>query len=274
METHVPATMPVTLDEMIFEHRNKEYGAYELRKTYTSTVNRAMWIGITLFSALFITSYIFAHQKDEEKKLREVSVTIQDIPQENLPPVEEIPEPEPPKQVEQIQVEKFLEPKVVETTEIEEVPPTQAELAVAAIGNEDKEGTETTSVISETPPEVAPPAETKIAEIEDDNKEFLSVEVSPSFVGGVSEMYKFLGKTLKYPSAAQRQNVEGRVYMSFVVEKDGSITDVHVMKGIGFGCDEEATRAVKLMPKWISGKQNGRNVRVRFTIPVAFKLDQ
>lgn len=273
METHVPATMPVTLDEMIFEHRNKEYGAYELRKTYTSTVNRAMWIGITLFSALFITSYIFAHQKEKVEKTIIVDLT-PEYRELDEPPIEEIPEPEPPREVEPPRTIQYVAPQVVENTEIETPPPTTEEIEIAVISTATNPGVDPTSIITEAPPEVAPPAETKIAEIEDDNKEFLSVEVSPSFVGGVSEMYKFLGKTLKYPSAAQRQNVEGRVYMSFVVEKDGSITDVHVMKGIGFGCDEEATRAVKLMPKWISGKQNGRNVRVRFTIPVAFKLDQ
>jgi protein TonB len=86
-------------------------------------------------------------------------------------------------------------------------------------------------------------------------------------------MYKFLGKNLKYPTAAQRANIQGKVFLSFIVEKDGSITDIETMKGIGFGCDEEAMRVVKLMPKWIAGKQNGRNVRVKFTIPVFFRLD-
>ncbi|GAB3518049.1 energy transducer TonB [Emticicia fontis] len=273
METPVTAIVPVTLDEILFEHRNKDYGAYELRKTYTSTVNRAMWIGITAFSALFITSYIFAHQKEDDKTLIAHEYILQNFEEPDQPPVEKIPEPEPPKPIEQKQTIRYVAPEVVNNPEVEVVPPTPEEMEKSIISNVTTPGEETEG-IAETPPPVAPPVETKIAEVEDENKEFLSVEVSPSFMGGVNEMYKFLGKTLKYPSAAQRQNVEGRVYMSFVVEKDGSITDVHVMKGIGFGCDEEATRAVKLMPKWIAGKQNGRNVRVRFTIPVSFKLDQ
>lgn len=272
METNFPAKSPVTLDEILFEHRNKDYGAYELRKTYTSTVNRAMWIGITAFSALFITSYIFAHQKEKQEKAIIVDLTPTLI-QEDIPPVEQIPEPEPPRPIEQVQTIRYVAPEVVNNPEVEEAPPTNEEMETSIISTATTPGKEAEG-IAEAPPEAAPPAETKIAEVEDENKEFITVEVNPSFVGGVSEMYKFLGKTLKYPSAAQRQNVEGRVYMSFVVEKDGSITDVHVMKGIGFGCDEEATRAVKLMPKWIAGKQNGRNVRVRFTIPVSFKLDQ
>lgn len=272
METPVTATMPVTLDEILFEHRNKDYGAYELRKTYTSTVNRAMWIGITAFSALFITSYIFAHQKEDTKKVTEVILNVQDIQQEDVPPVEEIPEPEPPRQIEPPRTIQYVAPEVVENTENETPPPTTEEIEVAVISTATNPGADVTS-IAEVPPAVAPPAEVKVAEVEESNEAFLSVEVNPTFAGGVSEMYKFLNKTLKYPSAAQRANVSGRVYMTFIVEKDGSITDVQVLKSVGFGLDEEATRAIKLMPKWIPGKQNGRNVRVKFTMPVIFKLE-
>lgn len=272
METHVPATTPVTLDEILFEHRNKEYGAYELRKTYTSTVNRAMWIGITAFSALFITSYIFAHQKDDDKKITEVDLKLTVIKEPDTPPVEKILEPEPPKEVVEVKSRIFVPPVVVENPVREDPPPTQEDLQDAVISNKNIDGPATTDVIVDTPPP-APTAETKVAEVEESNEAFLSVEMMPSFAGGTSEMYKFLGKTLKYPSQAQRANVSGRVYMSFIIEKDGSITDVQVVKSVGFGLDEEATRVVKLMPKWIPGKQNGRNVRVKFTIPVTFKLE-
>ncbi|RYU95937.1 energy transducer TonB [Emticicia agri] len=265
--------MPVTLDEIIFEHRNKNYGAYELRKTYTSTVNRAMWIGITLFSALFITSYIFAHQKDKEEKVTIVELNPGLIKPDEIPPVEPLPEPEPPREVERARTIQYVAPEVVQNTEEEIPPPTPEEMETAVISTATTPGEDATSIITEAPPAIAPPVETKIAEVEDENKEFITVEVNPSFVGGTSELYKFLGKTLQYPSAAQRNNVGGRVYMSFVIEKDGSITDVKVVKGVGFGLDEEATRVVKLMPKWIPGKQNGRNVRVRFTLPVTFKLE-
>ena len=142
----------------------------------------------------------------------------------------------------------------------------------AVISNKTQDGIETNEIAAE-PPTEAPTAVTKVLEIEEDNTPFTTVEVQPSFMGGNSEMYKFLGKNLKYPTAAQRANIQGKVFLSFIVEKDGSITDIETMKGIGFGCDEEAMRVVKLMPKWIAGKQNGRNVRVKFTIPVFFKLD-
>lgn len=273
METNVPATMPVTLDEIVFEHRNKDYGAFELRTTYSKTVNRAMWIGITLFSGIFFTSYIFAHQKEDVEQKTIVVLNPDNYTQFEEPPIEKIPEPEPAKPVEQVRTIRHVVPEVVENTIIEEAPPTPEEMEGSIISNVTTPGDKVEG-IAETPPPVAPPVETKIAEVVEDNTPFLTVEVNPSFVGGLSEMYKFLSKILKYPSAAQRNNIEGRVYLNFIVERDGSITDINVLKSVGFGCDEEAVRAVKLMPKWTPGKQNGRNVRVKYTIPVSFKLDQ
>ena len=273
METKASGAMaPVTLDEIVFEHRNKDYGAYELRTTYTSTVNRAMWIGITLFVGLFLTSYIFAQQK-ETAGINVIVCTLDLLPPEaEKPLIEKIPEPEPVKPIEQIKSLEYVAPKVVENTLDETPPPTQDEIATAIISTKTQEGRDAES-IAEVPPAEPVTEVVKATEIEEDNTAFLHVEMNPSFVGGTAEMYKFLSKNLKYPAQAQRQNIQGKVFLSFIVEKDGSITDVQVAKGIGFGCDEEASKAVKLMPKWIAGKQNGRNVRVRFTIPVIFKLE-
>ena len=109
--------------------------------------------------------------------------------------------------------------------------------------------------------------------IDDKSEIFTAVEENPEFPGGTKAMYDFLGNTIKYPFAAQRANVSGRVIVKFIVEDDGSIGDVEVMKGLGFGCDEEAIRAIKNMPNWKPGKQNGKNVRVYYNMPVVFKLD-
>lgn len=101
---------------------------------------------------------------------------------------------------------------------------------------------------------------------------FTIVETNPSFPGGEAKMYKYLGQNMKYPPIARDNNIQGRVYVSFVVEKNGNITDVRVLRGIGGGCDEEAIRVVKAMPKWSAGKQRGKPVRVRFNLPIVFKL--
>ena len=94
----------------------------------------------------------------------------------------------------------------------------------------------------------------------------------PSFEGGIIEFYKFVGKHLKYPAQARRMGIEGKVYVHFVVSKDGSLSDIKVVKGIGAGCDEEVLRIINMSPKWNPGKQRGNPVRVRMMMPITFKL--
>jgi protein TonB len=263
---------PTTLDDIVFEHRNKAYGAYELRTHYTTNINRALLIGVSCFGLMLLTNFIFAREGEKSEQIVSVDLTAQDIVEEPLPELEKPKEIEPPKPIEQVKTVAFLIPEVVEDTDKETPPPTPDEMENAIISNKTQDGIETNEIAAEPPTEVKS-IEKAIVELPEDNTPFTTVEVQPSFMGGNSEMYKFLGKNLKYPTAAQRANIQGKVFLSFIVEKDGSITDIETMKGIGFGCDEEAMRVVKLMPKWIAGKQNGRNVRVKFTIPVFFKLD-
>ncbi len=263
---------PATLDDMVFEHRNKAYGAYELRTHYTSNINRALFIGVACFALLLLANFLFAKEKDRVVSDGGIIIDLKELQKELEVKLEKPKEVEPPKEAQQVKTEAFLEPKVVEETEIETPPPTQEAIENAIISNKTQDGKESES-ISDTPPaEVASPIK-DILEIEESNEPFRTVEQNPTFAGGTKEMYKFLSDNLKYPSAAQRANVQGKVFLKFIVEKDGSITGVETLKGIGFGCDEEASRVVKLMPKWNPGKQNGREVRAYFTIPVFFKLD-
>ena len=102
---------------------------------------------------------------------------------------------------------------------------------------------------------------------------FTIVENQPEPVGGMKAFYEYIADNLKYPPAARRNSIEGRVYLEFVVEKDGSLTDVKILKGIGGGCDEEAMRIIQNAPKWTPGKQRGRPVRVKMVIPIYFKLE-
>ncbi len=101
---------------------------------------------------------------------------------------------------------------------------------------------------------------------------FTIVEEQPSPVGGMKAFYDYVGANLKYPPRASRMGIEGRVFVEFVVERDGSLTDIRVAKGIGGGCDEEAIRVISEAPNWNPGKQRGRNVRVRMIMPIVFKL--
>ncbi|MDP2422961.1 MAG: energy transducer TonB [Bacteroidales bacterium] len=101
---------------------------------------------------------------------------------------------------------------------------------------------------------------------------FIVVEVSPSFPGGEADRIRFLQENIRYPQMARESGIQGTVYVQFVVERDGSVTDVKVLRGIGGGCDEEAIRVIKAMPKWNPGKQRNRPVRVQFTMPIRFTL--
>ena len=103
-------------------------------------------------------------------------------------------------------------------------------------------------------------------------KVFDMVEQMPTFPGGQQELMAYLGKNIKYPTIAQENGTQGRVIIQFVVERDGTITDVHVARGVDPYLDKEAVRVVQSMPKWIPGKQNGKAVRVKFTVPVMFRL--
>ena len=101
---------------------------------------------------------------------------------------------------------------------------------------------------------------------------FMVVESMPEYPGGESSLYKYLAENIKYPQMAKESGIQGRVFVTFVVERDGRVTDVRVLRGIGGGCDEEAIRVVQNMPKWTPGKQRGKSVRVQYNLPVKFTL--
>lgn len=107
---------------------------------------------------------------------------------------------------------------------------------------------------------------------EDENQIFVFVEEYPEFPNGEENLYKYLGSNIKYPHDALENGIQGTVVVKFVVEKDGSISNVKAVRKIGGGCDEEAVRVVKRMPRWKPGKQSGKPVRTEFTLPIQFKL--
>ncbi len=118
-----------------------------------------------------------------------------------------------------------------------------------------------------------PPPPPQVQE-DEPKKTFTVVEVMPEYPGGVNEMMKFLAENIKYPTVAKENGVSGKVYVSFIVEKDGLISDITILRGIGAGCDEEAIRVIKMMPKWKPGTQRGQAVRVQYNVPIKFTLDE
>jgi protein TonB len=110
------------------------------------------------------------------------------------------------------------------------------------------------------------------SEVSVDDEVFVVVEEQAEFPGGLDSMYAYIVKNLKYPEAAKEKGIEGRVFVSFIIEKDGSISNVKLLRGIGGGCDEASVEMVKNMPKWKPAKQRGKPVRCQFTLPIKFEL--
>lgn len=266
-----------TLDDIVFANRNKAYGAYALRKAYRGVVTKATIIGASIFLlAMFAPKLLDKFAPQEETQEVMVDVNLMDLPP---PPIDENePPPPPPPPVEQPKVEtvKFLPPEVKKDEEVpeESPPPTVEKLEVAVAASETQEGDPNATELIIAPEAIAAPGKGEVIEAAPvEEKIFTAVEQNPEFPGGAAEMYKYLGKNIRYPGAASRANIQGRVFLQFVVNTDGSITDVQVVKGVGFGCDEEAVRVVKGMPKWKPGRQSGRAVRVKYTLPVNFQLE-
>jgi len=160
---------------------------------------------------------------------------------------QELPPPPPPPVPDVVEVINIVEDDVI----VESVE----------INTEDDKNKE---VVIQAP--VAAPIE------EEDNVVFQVVETMPSFPGGDAALFKFLGDNVKYPVIAQENGIQGRVICQFVVNKDGSIVDVEVVRPVDPSLDKEAIRVIKSMPKWSPGKQRGKSVRVKYTLPVNFKL--
>ena len=161
------------------------------------------------------------------------------------------------------QTEQPPPPPVIQQPEIIEVPDEEEieEEIEIIIDVEITEETVIEEIVFEEVPE-----EEEIDEI------FTIVEDQPEPPGGIAAFYKYVATTLRYPAQARRMGIEGKVFVQFVVDKDGSLTDVQAIKGIGAGCDEEAIRVISKAKKWKPGKQRGRAVKVRMILPITFKL--
>jgi len=257
--------------DVVFSGRNKAYGAYELRKTNSRSTNRALVIGIAVFVLLISLKTIlnmiegFIPKAADKVKVTEVVLPPPPVNEQQKPPP---PPPEPPKpKIDQV---RFPPPVVKHDEEVrEKEPPTVKELEVADPGQKDQKGDPNADIRIDEP---VGNADVKQVVEENPNQIFTAVEKQPGFPGGEGKFGAYLQKNIRYPAVARENNTQGRVILTFVVERDGSLTDIKVVRGIGSGCDEEAVRVLKNSPKWTPGIQNGRPVRVQYSIPVNFAL--
>ncbi|MBT9394059.1 TonB family protein [Hymenobacter sp. NST-14] len=265
-----------SLDDIVFEGRNKAYGAYIIRRVYGKHVTRAVLISVALF-ALMIAFPLVARmlKKDEvvvEDQMLKVNELMEAPPLDKVapppppPPPPEAPPPPPPK----LTTIKFTPPVVKKDEEVkkEEIPD-QEELKEKTVATVTVKGN------TDNPADLAglePGEGTKAVEEVVTNKPYTYVEQMPVFPGGQEALLQYIAKNIKYPAMALRNQVEGRVFIKFVVGPDGAVTNVEVQKGIGAGCDEESMRVIKNLPRFTPGKQNGRAVSVYYTVPVTFAI--
>ncbi|MFY7786245.1 MAG: energy transducer TonB [Thermoflexibacteraceae bacterium] len=267
-----------SFEDIVFENLNKSYGAYEIRKLYPRNLSRALWSSAVFATALLVAPVMY--QKLFSKDIEVVTLydkaheLVQPPPVDPKQPEVKLPAlPPPPAVPQEVASQRFLEiePTDDQDANIEE-PPTQEQLATVQISNKTQEGVPDDGT-ADLNIEVG--TDNRISEVIDvvkENEPAIFVEQMPVFQGGMTELQKFLSRNLRYPKSAQLSNIAGTVYVQFVVNTDGSIVDAKVLKGIGYGCDEEAIRVVSMMPKWNAGKQAGKAVRVRFNLPIKFVL--
>lgn len=264
--------------EMVFEGRNKEYGAYRLRK---NAGKRNLYSLITIFIAalaiwggISLVKFVESRTKSvAQTSVAELSALNQPKKKAEVKQQKKVKLEQPEKVLERVKSSvKFTAPVIKKDDEVkpEDELKTQDELmstktAIGALdvkGNDDANGEVLKIKEAVAQPEPKPEVE----------KVFDVVEQMPSFPGGPSALMEWLSNNVKYPVVAQENGVQGRVVVSFVVERDGSITDVKVVRGVDPSLDKEASRVVRAMPRWIPGKQNGSAVRVKYNVPVAFRL--
>ena len=265
--------------DIVFQGRNKVYGAYQLRK---GTGKRNIW-SMVFVAAVAAVAYLGlaaynsyqAAQKAKFEAEMEASL-IETKKQAKVEKKTEAPKVEQVQKVEKVKSSiAFTPPVIKKDSEVkpEEEMKTQDELkeTKTAIGAFDVKGNdEAGGTVLKAVEEIATPEPPK--QEAEQNKVFDVVEQQPQFPGGMGALNQWLGSNIKYPAMAAENGIEGRVIVQFVVERDGSVSGVHVVRGVDSSLDKEATRVVAQMPKWIPGKQNGSAVRVKYTVPVTFRL--
>ena len=246
-------------NQLVFLDRNKDYGAFVLRRDYNKSLGIAVMGSVVLFALAIGTPKVVAAlglgADDElaEKKIVDVNLDLFEEEKKEEPPPPPVEPPPPPK----IETVEFTALEAVDEP-VEEPPPTMEALDTTTAATFTQEGENT-----EEPPPLVESDETFL---------FAAVEEKPEFPGGEEAFYKYLGKNLKFPDMEAEQGIKGTVWVEFVVDRNGGITETQVVRAVSPGLDKEALRVVKAMPNWNPGKQNGRPVKVRYTIPIKFNL--
>ena len=247
-------------DDIVFEERNKEYGAYSLRKRYNRNVSIALLIGVLIIATAIITPYLNAKAAENRSKRaeRQVEIKMENLDQPNQQVAPPPPPPPPPTDV--VQQQKYVPPQVVDSIRPEDVK----QLMTA-----DQAQTEVTN---KEVVEVVQQAKEEVQEAEVEEVPFVVVEEMPMYPGGDPELLKYIAEHTQYPEVAKENNIQGRVIVRFCVTAKGGVSQVSVLKGVDPELDKEAMRVVTTLPAFKPGKQGGKPVPVWYMVPITFTL--
>jgi protein TonB len=246
-------------DDIVFEERNKEYGAYKLRKKYNRTVIVALLVGIIIISTAVITPYLNAKALENRQKRAEREVQIKmenlDQPNETVAP----PPPPPPPPADVVQQQKYVPPVVVDSIKPEDVQ----DLMTADDAQNEIKDEEVVEIVE---------VKEEVQEAEAEEVPFVVVEEMPLFPGGDAALLKFIGEHTTYPDIAKENNIQGRVIVRFCVTAKGGVSQVSILKGVDPELDAESIRVVNTLPAFKPGKQGGKPVPVWYMVPITFTL--
>jgi len=249
-----------SFDDIVFESRNKEYGAYSLRKRYNRNVMISLLIGSVILATVIITPYLNAKAADNAAKRAERQVEIKmenlDQPNETVAP----PPPPPPPPADVVQQAKYVPPVVVDSVKPEE----NVQLMTADEAQIEVQDQEVVEVVEEVKEEVQ--------EEDPEATPFVVVEEMPMYPGGDSELLKYIAEHTQYPEIAKENNIQGRVIVRFCVTSKGGVSQVSILKGVDPELDAEAIRVVNTLPAFKPGKQGGKPVPVWYMVPITFTL--
>lgn len=261
--------------DLIFEDRNKDYGAYELRKTYNRRITRALIITASIAALALLGSVLSSSLKSKKDgKVKMQEVTLQDIKQEEEKKV--IPPPPPPPKVEppKVEMKQFTPPVIKKDEEVEKPPPPQEELKDVKIAEINQEGIKDDNIATPVVIDEGKQIIEEKKEDPDENKIFDKVEIEAAFPGGDSKWRRYLETNCNGQVATDNGAPEGTytTIIQFVVDKEGNISDVRPMTNHGYGMEEEAMRVIKKGPKWTPAIQNGRSVKAYRKQPITFQV--
>jgi protein TonB len=251
--------------DIVFEGRNKSYGAYDLRKSITKRTTKAFIIGTLVFVTLVSIPTIMRMIPDrtDEATLDQKITAVKMPPKKDKPKDPNLPPPPPPApKVDQV---KFVKPVVAKAEDVVEEIAEVKDLKDKNIGKEAIKGNPDAELTVDQPTGNGP-----AQVIEEDNTVYntAGIEQKPDFPGGMEKFNVFVAKNYQAP---EEEGLKGKVYVTFVVEKDGSLTDIKVLRDIGYGTGAEAIRVLKKCPKWTPGEQNGKKVRCTFSLPISIQ---